>query len=176
MFVLPPFARLFLKEFTLVVILRILDYFFKCVHPRFFCTYVRCHLQKFASSFPLYICTVCVRDDLVHLLSTPDPLPPPAAIATCDSVSVCVGRSKELADIADNWEDDTAEGDDAEEEEQKESSESEASEYDSDGQKLSKTAMRARRNRKKAEERRIKRMEENLANKSKDNLRCAFLS
>ena len=88
-------------------------------------------------------------------------------------------RQKELADIADNWEDDAGEGGGggqaANQEEEESSDESEGSEYDSDGQKLSKTQKRIRREKRRAENRRLKRMEENLNAKSKDNLRCPVI-
>jgi translation initiation factor 5B len=90
-------------------------------------------------------------------------------------------RQKELAEIADNWEDDAGEDGAggqqlaANKEEEDESDESEGSEYDSDGQKLSKTQKRIRREKRKAENRRLKRMEDNLNAKSKDNLRCPVI-
>ena len=85
--------------------------------------------------------------------------------------------AKEMEGVADNWDDgeenDTAAAQAQEEEE--EEAETSGSDYDSDDNKLSKTAKRARKQRKLAEVRRLKKMEINLKNKSKDNLRCPII-
>ena len=86
---------------------------------------------------------------------------------------------RELAAIANNWEDEAgADGADnaaAPAAEEEEESSDIGSEYDSDGGKLSKTQRRARKSRKAAEARRMRKMEKNLNAKSKDNLRCPVI-
>mmetsp|Transcript_16381 Transcript_16381/g.39083 ORF Transcript_16381/g.39083 Transcript_16381/m.39083 type:complete len:998 (+) Transcript_16381:1-2994(+) len=88
-------------------------------------------------------------------------------------------RAKELAEVADDWEDDAEEDGGAEakaqEEEDDDEDDGSGSEYDSDDNKLSKTQRRARKERKRAEARRMKKMEFNLTQKSKDNLRCPVI-
>ena len=86
--------------------------------------------------------------------------------------------AKEMEGVADNWDD----GDDdddaaaaAQAQEEEDEAETSGSDYDSDDNKLSKTAKRARKQRKLAEARRLKKMEANLKNKSKDDLRCPII-
>ena len=88
--------------------------------------------------------------------------------------------AKQMEGVADNWEDsDDEEGKDGdaakEEEEDIYEDLGSGSEYDSDGVKLSKTARAKRLEMRRAEARRYKKMEVNLANKSKDNLRCPII-
>jgi tRNA-binding EMAP/Myf-like protein len=88
--------------------------------------------------------------------------------------------AKQMEGVADNWEDsdeeDGKDGDAAKEEEEDIYEDlGSGSEYDSDGVKLSKTARSKRLEMRRAEARRYKKMEVNLANKSKDNLRCPII-
>jgi translation initiation factor 5B len=81
--------------------------------------------------------------------------------------------AKEMEGVADNWEDDDDAAPAAQAQEESDEEEiTSGSDYDSDDNKLSKTAKRARKQRKLAEARRLKKMEANLKNKSRTNLRC----
>jgi len=82
--------------------------------------------------------------------------------------------AKEMEGIANNWDDDDDDATDASNSKvvEEEEAETSGSDYDSDDNQLSSTAKRARKQRKLAEARRLKKMEANLKNKSKTNLRC----
>jgi translation initiation factor 5B len=84
--------------------------------------------------------------------------------------------AKEMEGVAETWDDDegdtAADAAAAAQAKEEEEAETSGSDYDSDDNKLSSTAKRARKQRKLAEIRRIKKMEANLKAKSRKNLRA----